>query len=419
MLLLTKHVVYLTCLLYLVSTKNVCSANGVSIGEIFDEGQSRGNNGNGNGNGNGNANGKVPDHVLAKFKTKHGVKANANLPLQDINNSSNNRKQVNLPDGTSITLDDDDDSLTPINIFKSTASCYEDGQQISCPTSNPTTFTKVENGYKVLISKSHNGKIRSIKARKQVSSNAQGGTGSQVYTLQAVSDDVVTYIPDEAIDDDFFSKFILKDQASGDIRRALRGKILDDPDEAAANESGEHRQLQSSSCSSFRTIELAVATDSSFCSDAGGSGAVEAVVIEIISDVSFDYEQDNLCFEVKLSHFETWCNPSADPYKPGVDLNSSGCGETGLLQFFQNYWNSNRGSVKRDIAQLFSGTGLECFSSGGCVIGCAYVNAACTSAAYGVNYVSYTNNVVGRSNLVAHEIGHVTGKFSFFMFSLT
>jgi hypothetical protein len=61
----------------------------------------------------------------------------------------------------------------------------------------------------------------------------------------------------------------------------------------------------------------------------------------------------------------------------GVDLKTSGCGEEeyGLLDFFQDYWNANRTAVHRDLAQLFSGTGLQCteyetYTS--CAIRCAY-----------------------------------------------
>ena len=46
--------------------------------------------------------------------------------------------------------------------------------------------------------------------------------------------------------------------------------------------------------------------------------------------------------------------------RAGVLSNKSGCGDTGLLDAFQDYWIKNRSTVERDAAQLFSGTGLEC-----------------------------------------------------------
>ena len=92
------------------------------------------------------------------------------------------------------------------------------------------------------------------------------------------------------------------------------------------------------------------------------------------------------CLSLQLLQF---CNPNTDPYKKGVKTNKSGCGsnENGLLDEFQTFWNDNRKNVKRDLAQLMSGTGLEC-SDGSCVIGCAYVAASCKSPkfSYGVNW---------------------------------
>lgn len=92
--------------------------------------------------------------------------------------------------------------------------------------------------------------------------------------------------------------------------------------------------------------------------------------------------------------------------KDGVALNKSGCGDVGLLDFFQNYWKNNRASVSRDAAQLFSGTGLEC-AGDSCTIGCAITGGACDNdSGYGVNYVTYDDNVAMQALLVSHELGH-------------
>merc|ERR1740124_1872910 len=91
-----------------------------------------------------------------------------------------------------------------------------------------------------------------------------------------------------------------------------------------------------------------------------------------------------------------------------VDLNQSGCGTPGLLQGFVNYWNDNRSSINRDVAQLFSGTGLEC-SGGRCVIGCAYIGQLCNIFSYGVNYATFSGNANSVEVLVAHELGHNCG----------
>jgi hypothetical protein len=95
--------------------------------------------------------------------------------------------------------------------------------------------------------------------------------------------------------------------------------------------------------------------------------------------------------------------------------------------------------VNRDIAELFSGTGLQCRDNG-CVIGQASnIATSCTANdqdSYGVNYILFTQNALGRSNrkwddpnlnletsqaqliflifvtvVVAHEMGHVIGMY--------
>ena len=97
-----------------------------------------------------------------------------------------------------------------------------------------------------------------------------------------------------------------------------------------------------------------------------------------------------LTYHLSFSRLTQHCNPNTDPYKPGVDLNPSGCSNEGLLDFFQDYWNAERGTVHRDVAELFSGTGLECDPDGSCTIGCAFVGETCDnlSRSYGVNWVS-------------------------------
>jgi len=159
-------------------------------------------------------------------------------------------------------------------------------------------------------------------------------------------------------------------------------------------------------CESFKEIELAVAYESSFCSkNSGTKSASDQKVIQVVAGVSIKYQQTGLCTKVNIVYMEGYCDSATDPYKKYVDLNNSGCGNSGLLQGFQNYWNDNRKDIKRDDAQLFSGTGLEC-NNGSCVIGCAYVGTLCGSNAYGVNNVMFSGNSNSQQVLVAHELGH-------------
>ena len=68
-----------------------------------------------------------------------------------------------------------------------------------------------------------------------------------------------------------------------------------------------------------------------------------------------------------------------------------------LLDQFRNFWNTNHGSVPRDVAHLFTGKDLD-----GNFIGIAYVGVACNlSFAYGLS-----QDVPLMVKLVAHEVGH-------------
>lgn len=71
-----------------------------------------------------------------------------------------------------------------------------------------------------------------------------------------------------------------------------------------------------------------------------------------------------------------------------------------LLGQFGNYWAANHGSVRRDVAHLFTGEGS--FSG---VIGCAYLGVVCTGSAYGSSK-AYSANLVTNTGLVSHEVGH-------------
>ena len=90
---------------------------------------------------------------------------------------------------------------------------------------------------------------------------------------------------------------------------------------------------------SFKVIDLAVAYESSFCSQNGSSeDSSNHKVVEIIAGVSQRYQQVRLCTKVKIAYIEGYCNSATDPYKNFVDLNNSGCDNNNrLLQGFQNY----------------------------------------------------------------------------------
>lgn len=143
------------------------------------------------------------------------------------------------------------------------------------------------------------------------------------------------------------------------------------------------RRMQGDPCSDWKIIEVAIAYESSFCATYGGFVGAENKVSVVFELAKLKYEL--ICVRLVMTHLEGYCNPNNDPYKNMVDLNSSGCGSFGMLQLFSDLWNSQRLSVHRDTAHLFSGTGLEC-NGGGCTLGCASVGTLCDlEAAYGIN----------------------------------
>ena len=85
---------------------------------------------------------------------------------------------------------------------------------------------------------------------------------------------------------------------------------------------------------------------------------------------------------------------SADPYT------TSDAGQ--LLDQFRNHWNQNFTGIRRDLAHLFTGRNVN-----GGTIGIAYLGVVCSqSVGYGLSESRFTNNLVNRTGLTAHEMGH-------------
>jgi len=327
----------------------------------------------------------LPEHVRTKFLTSNTLKSDFDdFELQLIGNGQLLKtKCSNAP----IRIDD----LEPSNILAG-KTCMLDGFETPCP--DVSVFTKRSGSTKVTVSKNPDGSISTV----QVVGPDCGG--AQVF--QEVSPGILTSIPVEAYDQEALSNFFY-----GDVDALLSRTRNLRANSAFSNAEKSHRALQS--CPS-KSIKVAMAFDSSYCADLGSYANAVAGITATLSNVAALYEATT-CLTVELADtVDGYCDVATDPYKPGVDLNLSGCSNVGLLDFFQDYWNANRGSVDRDLAQLASGTGLEC-SSGGCVIGCAYVNVMCTNpgASYGVNYLTFSGSQALRDTLLAHELGHNVG----------
>lgn len=81
--------------------------------------------------------------------------------------------------------------------------------------------------------------------------------------------------------------------------------------------------------------------------------------------------------------------------------NSPYSGDLGnRLSQFRSLWNSSFGFVKKDLAHYMVG------GTQGGTIGVAYIAGVCNSNRYGVSRTKFSNNLVQRTALTAHEIGH-------------
>lgn len=140
--------------------------------------------------------------------------------------------------------------------------------------------------------------------------------------------------------------------------------------------------------------EIACDADYPYFQDYGSVTAVENRISSIINSVNSQYES-----EVGITHTITAIvvrTDRRDPYK--------GKGASRLLNQFRSEWENNQGHIQRDMAHLFTGTGLS-----GTTIGIAWVGAVCTSYGYGLSESDFDNNFACVTDLTSHEMGHNWG----------
>jgi len=346
---------------------------------------------------------QVPSkEVMDEFMKNHQMKQGIDLPMIKI--SERNTIKVN---GAVHSMDD----LLPMDVFSPDATYMDDGKEKPLPA--VAMFMKVASDNTMLVTKGPGGNVQTI--------DITYADGSNTF-MEEVSGGVLAVMLPEARDKEAMSKFIMAEtkllgesgnnssepqigrSSSGNAKEIGLGwrKLMEQSDS-----SREERHLQSG-CSMLRVIEVAIAYDSSFCSKMNGASNANAAAQQIVARASTLY-QNNFCGKIQITYLEGFCDPSTDPYAAGVRPNQSGCGNSGLLQFFSSFWGTNRGSVRRDTAHLFSGTALEC-NNAGCVIGCASVQSLCsTSSSYGVNHITFFTDRQLQSDLLAHELGHNCG----------
>ncbi len=122
-----------------------------------------------------------------------------------------------------------------------------------------------------------------------------------------------------------------------------------------------------------------------------------ADVENIINRVSVIYEGTaEICYKIT----EIIVRSSGDPSRY-----TSNAPDT-LIGQFQAEWNANHGNIVRDTAHMFTGRDLS-----GSVIGIARgFNLICNiGSSYALSQARFTGNILARTGLVAHELGHLWG----------
>jgi hypothetical protein len=143
-----------------------------------------------------------------------------------------------------------------------------------------------------------------------------------------------------------------------------------------------------------RTAEIAFDADYEYYLLNGSSVSQTIADMEsVMNGVEVIYERDvGINYEVTYAIVRT---SEPDPY--------STSNPQSLLYQFQNYWNANYNSLRRDVAHLFTGKNIG--ASG--AIGIAFLSAVCSQPdAYGLVQSRYSPLFADRVGLSAHEIGH-------------
>ena len=144
---------------------------------------------------------------------------------------------------------------------------------------------------------------------------------------------------------------------------------------------------------SFIEMEIAVEADYEFFQIHGANSAAKIEEFLNVVDGIFESQLELTLAITSVEIFEA----DVDPYTTNDAL--------GLLEQFRAHWNSQKGSVPRDVAHLFTGRELE-----NNTVGIAYVEQVCKlGAAYGISQ-SLTSETM-MPLLVSHELGHNLGAF--------
>ena len=136
--------------------------------------------------------------------------------------------------------------------------------------------------------------------------------------------------------------------------------------------------------------------DNAYVISQNGAVAADQKILSIMNQVEGLYEGE-LGLTIPVAYQSAW-GTANDPY--------GSTNPSALLGELTDYWNSNRGSVARDVVHMWTGKSLD-----NATIGTAYLEALCRYAGSGRAAYGLSKGVAGGQQIAitAHEIGHNLG----------
>src|SRR3989442_3553350 len=157
-----------------------------------------------------------------------------------------------------------------------------------------------------------------------------------------------------------------------------------------------HNTTVSLTVNSFLELRLATEADNEYVVTQGGAAHADQKILSVMNQVEGFYEVE-LGLSIKVVYQSAWSTANS-PYRER--------NPPALLGQLSDYWNSNRGSVARDVVHMWTGKNLD-----NATIGTAYLEALCRYAGNGRAAYGLSKGVTGPQQIAitAHEIGHNLG----------
>lgn len=319
---------------------------------------------------------EVPVDIVTEFKEKNVLKDDFNPLTHEVTDSAN----WVFIDHEMVPLEMDE--LKPINVFAPNPVYIFDGKAQDAPPALSVYASEVDSLVEVSITSEGLQSVTKV--------NPVTGYMSSVVPIEPSSNVFVEVTPED-IDEDELRKFKVDEPMLPPSRRRKTTELA----------RPQERQLQG--CSEYRVIEVAIAYDSTFCRDAGGTEELaNSAVQRVVSSASQIYQQPGLCLKVKVAAIDGFCNFQNDLYSSIVNLSVSS-----MAREFRRIITNDpvRRAIPRDTFHFFYGS-----NSGFGSVGYAYLDVLCdpnSGYGFGVNEITYSTNPALQANLFAHELGYV------------